>query len=156
MNRRQFLTGGAASVPVLLAGCLTSSQSDSGPGNGCTGEWAPTVDADEPTLSPGEDTTLRVAVTGVHGLQLRLPIHDDEDPLEFGDESITPAPDRTADMSPPIWNWEDCSDVTVTVPVQALPGAEPAEIGYTVHLVQSLDGSGESLDRGYSITVNGD
>jgi hypothetical protein len=117
------------------------------------GDWEPTVDADEPTLSPGEDTTIYVETRHIHGLQLLLPIHTENNDLEFGDMSPSPPPDRQADVSPPEWYWTDCTDVEVEVPVRVHQDASPATIDYTVHLIQSLDGSGGTQDRQYTITI---
>lgn len=153
MNRRRFLMA-TITTPPIYSGCLSTAQGGrSGGGDGCKGDWNPTVDADEPHLSPGQDTTLHVAISNVMGLALLIPIHDDEDGLEFGDETISPPPDRQADTSPPQWFWEECTGVTVEVPVRVNQDAKPASISYTVHLVQSLDGSGESTDREYTITI---
>ena len=156
MNRRRLITGTISTVPIL-AGCLSTVQDGSSGGDdGCTGDWNPTVDADEPRLSPGEDATLRVAVTNIMGLALLIPIHDDDDGLEFGDETIVPPPDRHADSSPPQWFWEECTDVEVEVPIRVQQDAHQARIQYTAHIVQSLDGSGESTDREYTITITND
>jgi hypothetical protein len=158
MSRRQFLRRTATVLPALAAGCVRAApETGSGP-DGCTGEWNPSVDADEPVLSPGEEAVLHVEVTDVTGLRLLLPIYDDADGLEFGDgvSSPSPPPDRSADASPPIWYWTDCTDVEVGVPLRARRDARPAEIDYVVHLVQSRDGDGESTDRRYTITITGE
>lgn len=141
-----------------MSGCLSTSQGAGSGTDGCTGEWRPTVDAEEPTLSPGVETTLHIEVTDIQGLQLRLPIHADNDPLEFpeGVSTPSPSPDRQADVSPPKWFWTDCTDVEIDVPVQVHRDSQSTKIDYTVHLVQSLDGTGESMDKGFTITVSSD
>jgi hypothetical protein len=157
MSRRQFLKQTATALPVVSAGCLrTSSDAGSEIDGGCTGEWTPTVDAGEPTLSPGAETILHIEVADIRGLQLRLPIHTDDDPLQFPEGVATPSPppDRQADVSPPKWYWTDCTAVEIDVPLHVSPDAQPTTIEYTVHLVQSLDGSGESIDETFTITVS--
>ena len=158
MSRRQFLKRAATGLPIILAGCLNTSRGTGLGTNGCTGEWRPTVDAEELTLAPGAETTLHIEVADVQGLQLRLPIHTDDDPLEFpeGVSTPSPSPDRQTDVSPPKWYWTDCTDVAIDVPVEVDQGAQPTKIDYTVHLVQSLDETGESMDKTFTISVSND
>lgn len=81
MNRRTLLTGTISSLPIVATGCLSVGNSDD-EWEGCTGEWSPGVEADEPTLAPGDETTVHVAVENATGLQLQVPLHDDD--LEMG------------------------------------------------------------------------
>ena len=155
MSRRRFLEQTAASLAVVVTGCLATTPETGANSANCRGEWNPTVDADEPTLSAGTETTLHIEVRQVQGMQLRLPIHADDDPLIFpvGVSTPIPSPDRQADVSPPKWYWNECTAVDVGVPVRVRMDAQPTDIEYTIHLIQSLDGTGASTDRTFTITV---
>ena len=150
MNRRRFLQGLVAPLSVGTVGCLGSSEESAD----CTDEWSPDVTADEPTLAPGDETTVRVEVTNVVGLHFeQVLLHDDAIDVNVMNASVSPAPDRSMDSYPPKWYWSECTNVDVVVPVRVAEQAEPGEYGYTVRIFQSRDGSGETRDREFTITV---
>lgn len=100
MIRRQLLKSTVTAVPVLLTGCLATTQGGSSGNEGGTVELDSSVNADEPTLSPGEKTSLQIDATDVLLLQVLLPYQNDEDGIEFGDTSVSPQPDRHLDVFP--------------------------------------------------------
>lgn len=150
MNRRRFLQGIVGPLSVGTAGCLGSSEESAD----CTDKWSPDVTADEPTLAPGDETTIRVEVTNVVGLYFaQVPLHDDALDVDVASASVSPSPDETADSYPPKWYWSECTNVEVVVPVRIAEQAKPEEYGYTVGILQSRDGSGETQEREFTITI---
>lgn len=148
MRRRDVLAGLSALTALPTAGCLGDA---AGP---CADPWEPIVDADTATLRVGEAATISIAVSSVVGLQVRgLPLHDDEDALAVTTFDVAPEPDAQADVSPPQWYWDACTDPTVTIRIVADAAADPRTIEYTVHLVQSRDRTGETADRTRSLTI---
>lgn len=154
MNRRQFLTGVGAHVLIVAAGCLAGSAPDD-EWEGCTGEWSPGVEADEPTLATGEEATVRIAVENTTGLWLQIPIHDDNLEINVGEASVSPPPDRSLDTYPPKWQWSECTNVEVVVPVRAAEDSSPDEYGYTVRVSKAVAGrGGDSVEREFTITIS--
>jgi hypothetical protein len=150
MNRRRFLQGVVTPLSVGAAGCLGRSEEPTD----CTDEWSPAVTADEPTLEPGDETTIRVEVSNVVGLRfVQVPLHDDALNVDVASASVSPAPDQTKDSYPPKWYWSECTNAEVFVPVRVAERAEPGEYGYTVRILQSRDGSGEKRERKFTITI---
>jgi hypothetical protein len=154
MNRRQFLTGAVTHVPIASTGCLTDNASDD-EWEGCTGEWSPGVEADEPTLAAGEEATVRIVVENVTGLSLQIPIHNDDLEINVGEASVSPPPDRSLDTYPPKWQWSECTNVEVVVPVRVAEDSPPGENGYTVQVSEAVqDGDGDSMEREFTIIVS--
>lgn len=154
MNRRQFLAGASTSIPVV-AGCLITGTASDEEWEGCTGEWSPRVEADEPTLAPGEETTVRIAVENTTGLSLQIPLHVDHLEMDVAEASVSPPPDRSLDTYPPKWQWSECTNVDVRVPVRAADDSPPGEYGYTVRFSQAVqDSDGDSREREFTITIS--
>lgn len=151
MNRRQILQGSILPLTIPMVGCLTSGDNEAD----CTDPWTPSVEADEPTLSPGDETTIQIEAKNVSGFYLTEVPPDEADlEIDVARASVSPTPDQTADSYPPQWYWSECTNVEVVIPVRVAEEAEPREHVYTVRLVQSRDGTGDSRERQITITVS--
>lgn len=151
VDRRRFLRGWLLSLAGAVAGCLDVSRD----GTGCGDHWPPDVAADEPTISPGASTTIGIDVAAATGLYLGRPSPDGVE-FDVADASVLPAPDRTADLSPPKWYWDACTGVSVTVPVRVPEDADAGGYGYTVTAVRSRESQRDAVEAGFSIEVAGD
>ena len=140
MNRRRFAAGLLTAGTVPLAGC------------GSDGEWDPSIDADAPTLSPGEETTVTVRASDVGGFAFRPP----PDGISIGwtasERSVSPPPDSGEDSAPPRWFWSRRTDVTVEVPIAVAETADPGEYQYGV-VVFPNDDSDREVSESFDITV---
>ncbi len=166
MNRRSLLVILGTS---LVAGCATappeeteSAQTDPPPSDtpatdnqqGCDvdGTWAPTVQTDEVVLAPGEQTTFAIQAGPISSFKFDPNLYrcgQRDAPVQFGDVRIDPAPDRQADSCPPSWIWDECSSITLHVPVEAAPAADPDTYEYGF----SVSDRGESPPREYTSTI---
>lgn len=123
MNRRQFLAGTVSTVAGLSSGCLGSRPS-------CTDEedWPPDVRVEESELAPGESEEFEILADGITSFRFDPRLYQcgtTDAPVGFGDVETEPSIDSQADSCPPIWLWDDCTRVTMTVPVHVAPDAEP-------------------------------
>lgn len=151
MNRRQYLTGFITALSTVTAGCLSILEESAA----CTGEGSPHVQADEPTLVPGDETTVHVAATNVTGLYFGpVPMDDDGLEVDVASASISPSPDRSLDVYPPKWYWSDCTNVDIDVPVRAAVKTEPGKYTYTVAVTRQRDGSNESERRQFTVDIS--
>ena len=151
-NRRRLLLGASLALPVVLAGCLGFSDAGRPPAH-CSGDWSPGIEANEPTIAPGENATVHVVATNVSGFSY----------FDYGSqsaidrwiriESTSPAYDRSSDTSPPGYFWEECTHVEIEALVSVPPDTEPGEYAFGVHVVQNLSGPA-STERNVTITVS--
>jgi len=150
MNRRQFLAGTVPAVAGLSSGCLGSRPS-------CTDEanWPPRVDVDELELTPGDSEEFDIRVDGITSFQFDPRLYQcgsADAPVSFGDVDTSPPIDSQADSCPPIWLWEDCTRVTVTVPVRVVSDAETGTYEYGFRISEDI-GERNSRDYEYAIAV---
>jgi hypothetical protein len=119
----------------------------------CSEDWSPTIEAEEPTLAPGETGEMHISVTTVAGVNFR---DAGQNPatfmLVFEEASFSPGPDYGSDGSPPGYGWHSCTDVAITVPVEVPNDADSGEYTFSVR-VRSLDADPEAFEREFSITV---
>lgn len=148
MNRRQFLAVGSTTAS-LLSGCLGSRPS-------CTDEsdWPPSVDVEALELVPGGSGEFEIQVDGITSFQFDWGLYPcgRNIPVRFEDIDISPSIDSQADPCPPIWIWENCTRVTVSVTVHAAPDAEPGTYDYGFQIAEDI-GERHSQDYEYAITV---
>ena len=148
---RQWVWACVLTASLLAgAGCLGVADTS----GDCTGELVPNATAEEPTLSPGESTTLRVEAENVSRMQLRLP-ETEEVEFELTDASHSPSLGGQMDSYPPIWLWGECTDVETTVPVSAAADAEPGTYNYSVRAWFYHDNSTVGVDERFNVTVAG-
>jgi hypothetical protein len=165
MRRRTVL----AAVGILASGCVTPASrepatdrdqaTDRAPATttafaaDCIDDWSPSIEAEEPTLEPGETGEIHISVTKVAGVNFRDP---GQNPatfmLRFEEASFSPGPDYGSDGSPPGYGWRGCADVEITIPVEAPTDAEPAEYTFSVRVTSQGDDP-EAFEREFSITV---
>lgn len=148
MNRRRYLAGCLLPLATGLTGCQAITGSEAN----CTDDWTPGIDGDEPTIAPGDETTVSIDVSNTTGLYLGRP---SSDTLEFdiAEASVVPSPDQAADSSPPKWYWDSCTGVSVTVPIQASDDAEPGEFYYSVSAIQSRSDDAETEQQQFAIRI---
>ena len=149
MKRRQFLAGTVPTASVVLGGCLGSSPSCSGEDN-----WPPNVQVEELELTPGDSKSFEIQVNGITGFSFdsRLYSCGTDSPVRFGDVDTSPAIDAQLDSCPPIWIWDDCTRVTVDVPVQVDLDAKTGTYEYGFSVRETI-GDRNSHDYEYAITV---
>jgi hypothetical protein len=150
MNRRGFLVGTVPAVAGLSSGCLGSRPS-------CTDEenWPPSVDVEELELAPGESEKFEIRADGITSFRFDPRLYRcgaTDAPVRFGDVDTSPPIDSQADSCPPIWLWDDCTRVTVTVPVHVAPDAETGTYEYGFRIAEDI-GERNSRDYEYAITV---
>lgn len=155
MDRREYLRG---AIPVLatgLAGCADTSEGGAAQ-PGCSPDWSPSIEAEEPTLAPGETTSLQISVTNVTGVNLR---EFDPNPstvgLEYNNATLTPGPDYGSDSYPPGYGWDACTDVEISIPVVVPRVAEPGEYTFGVRVTPHNEDP-PSFERNFTITISGD
>jgi hypothetical protein len=140
-------------LSVALAGCLGFVDAG-GPEADCSDDWSPIIEADEPTIAPGENMTVHITTANVSGV--RFPINA---PLlqwmKFNDGTVSPRYDTSTDGYPPGYYWEECVNAEITIPVSIPQDAEPGHYTYGVRVVQNTE-TGDSLTRNFSVTVSGD
>lgn len=152
MERRQFLAGTVPTMSVVLGGCL-------GSGPSCTDgdSWPPEVEVEALELAPGDSGEFDIQVDGITLFSFdRIPGHCASSgwPIRFGDIETTPRMDAQADSCPPIYTWDDCTRVTVTVPVFVASDAEPGTYEFGFGIAEQI-GESNSLDDEFTITVTG-
>ena len=149
--RRRLLLGASLALSVVLAGCLGFSDAGRPPAD-CSGDWSPGIEADEPTIAPGENATVRIVATNVSGFSYfgygSQPTVDQWIRIE----STSPPYDRSSDTSPPGYFWEECTHVEIEALVSVPPATEPGEYTFGVHVVQNLSGPA-SMERNVTVTV---
>ncbi|WP_123622071.1 hypothetical protein [Halorubrum sp. CSM-61] len=157
MRRRRLLAGSAGAAVAGLGGCLGG---DVCLGNcpSCTGEgsWPPTVEVEEPELDPGGSETFDVRVDGITNFSFDSRLYKcgpNDAPVQFGDVEFRPPIDSQADSCPPIYVWDDCTNATLSVTVQAAQDAEPGEYEYGFSVGKTV-GERRSKDYEYAVTVN--
>ncbi|WP_416839204.1 hypothetical protein [Haloferax sp. DFSO52] len=150
MNRRELLAGICLAASGVASGCLGSRPS-------CTdGNWPPPVAVEEPSVSPGESTVFEITVTGITAFRFDTRLYTcgaTDAPVRFGDLEKRPPIDAQADSCPPIWLWDDCTDVTLRVPVHVASDADAGVYDYGFHVAEDIDGRNEH-DFEYSVTVS--
>ncbi|MDG5818355.1 hypothetical protein [Natronococcus sp. A-GB7] len=150
MDRRRYLAaclGGA----VGLSGCLGSLEGET--------DDSPDVDGAEPEFQPGTAGELELEANGVVGLSVSAPgdtgfagLDDAPVELDLGRGSPTPSPDRQLDSFPPVWLWDDRTDVEIRLPVTVAEDAPPGEYPYGI-TVYGDDDREDSNRFEFSITV---
>ena len=148
VNRRGFLAGTVSAVAGLSSGCLGSRPS-------CTDEadWPPSVRVDDPELAPGDADEFEIRVDGITSFRFDPRLYrcgSTDAPVKFGDVDTSPPIDMQADSCPPIWLWEDCTRVTVTVPVHVASDAEPGAYEYGFRIAEDI---GERNSREYERAI---
>ena len=140
-------------VSSLSSGCLGSRPSCTDEGN-----WPPDVRVEETELAPGDSGAFEIRVDGVTAFQFDPRLYQcgsTDAPVAFGDVDTEPSIDSQADSCPPIWLWDGCTRVTVTVPVRVAPDAEPGAYEYGFRIAEDI-GERHSRDYERAITVAGD
>ena len=149
-ERRRSLLVALLAVFLALAGCL-GFPADGRPPADCSGDWSPSVEADDLALAPGENATVRIVATNVSGITY----YSNSDLVRWVDfESLSPPADRSADSYPPQYFWEECTHVEVAALVSIPADAAPGEYTYGVHVIQNRSGRGDSMDRNFTVTVS--
>ncbi len=140
MRRRTVLV----TLGALASGCTAAPGRDSATPNApdtrrptpfpgtaspadCSGDWSPGIEAEEPTLEPGEESSVAIFVASVTGLSfggtgshVAIPM------MEFGDASLSPEPAYGSDASPPGYGWDECTNIEITIPVSIPTTPTPA------------------------------
>ena len=150
MNRRQFLAGTVPTASVVLGGCLGSSPS-------CTGEdsWPPDVEVEELELTPGDSEAFEIQVDGITAFSFDSRLYkcgSTDAPVRVGVIDFTPSIDSQADSCPPFYVWDDCTRVTLNVPVHVAPDAETGTYEYGFNVMETI-GDRNSQDYEYAIAV---
>lgn len=150
MNRRAFLAAAAPTLSGLLSGCLggTPSCSDDG-------RWPPSVEVEDLVVQPGGFDVLDIEVPGITGFQFDTRLYhcgDTDAPVRFGDVETSPEIDAQMDSCPPIWTWDDCSNVTVHAPVRVSADASPGEYEYGFRILETV-GERNTYEYEDAITV---
>ncbi|WP_224338270.1 hypothetical protein [Haloprofundus halobius] len=110
---------------------------------------------EEVELTPGDSEVFEIQVDGITSFQFdtRLyPCGTTDAPVRFGDIDTSPAIDSQLDSCPPIWLWDDCTRVTVDVPIHIAPDAETGTYEYGFQIEEDI-GERNSQDYQYAITV---
>lgn len=153
-HRRRLLLGTSLALAVMLAACLGFSVSDRPPAD-CTEPWSPSIEANEPTIAPGEHATVRLTITNVTGFSYGP--YEDADQVYYdwmNEKSISPSPDFSADGSPGTFYYEECTHVEIRVNVSIPPDTKPGEYRYGVWVIQNRTGKGGTMERTFSIHVS--
>lgn len=145
MKRRHTLAL-LGSVLAGTAGCLDAS----GP---------PSVTGTEPTLAPGEQSTVSVEAENVGSMHVSaLPAMSpapDAVYIDLTDADLTPDPSSGAESFPPYWNWgRSRQSVTVTLPLRIGSDVRSGDYEYGVAVWNDADRSSEGTERTFSITVS--
>lgn len=159
MNRRRFLSVTGATGLLSVSGCISRANR----GNENTGDdpetdeqsnGEPTVEGDEPNLTPGSDTTVTVKASNITGMHFSKIPDRDVIEFDFASENLSPAPDTTAESYPPQWAWSSRTSVTFDAPVSVAADAEPGEYPFevTVSVRTDNDGSSSSTEE-FIITI---
>ncbi|GCF15916.1 hypothetical protein Harman_38510 [Haloarcula mannanilytica] len=156
MNRRQYLTAISVATTGALTGCLSSGNS-SEPTCSDESSWSPRVQAEIVTLSPGNSTEIDVHISSLTRFQLFGHLVHDSDvvDLSFDEDMVSPTPDQALDSSPPVWRWEDCTTVDITLPVSVASDASPGEYEWGFSISEEI-GEPHSNDFYYTIIINSD
>lgn len=150
MKRRQFLAGTGPTASLVLGGCLGSGPSCSGVDN-----WPPNVQVDELELAPGDSDTFEIQVDGITAFAFDSRLYkcgSTDASVRFGDIDFTPSIDSQADSCPPYYVWDDCTRVTLQVPVHVAPDAETGTYEYGFTVMETI-GDRNSKDYEYAIAV---
>lgn len=154
MKRRRYLEILSTTSIGMTAGCLSENSSEQ---SACSNDdsWSPSVTADILTLSPGDSTEIDIHIDSITRFQLFGHLVHDTDAIELGfdEDMVSPAPDQALDSSPPVWGWEDCTSVDITLPVSAASDASPGEYEWGFSISEGI-GEPHSNDFYYTITVN--
>lgn len=147
MNRRKVLQGAGGAGIAAMSGCLGTLNQITGDG------WSPRVEGENPTIAPGEESTLTVEATDIGGFQFILP---ESEGINFktslDDTTVSPMPDSGNDSLPPQWFWPSRTDVTVTTPVVVAEDVIPGEYEYGAR-VWPIDHAEREKQYQSSITV---
>lgn len=148
MDRRQFLAVAASGVGGV-GGCLAGNQVECDEEN-----WSPTVEVDEPEITPGETRMLTIEATSIKAFSFRGKLYTcgTDKQVEIGSGSASPDPDRHGDSCPPIFVWDDCVAATIDAPVHTTSSAELGDYEYEFSV--SLQSPDNSYSHEGSITVS--
>jgi hypothetical protein len=91
MERRSFVSGLLTVGTALSAGCAG------------LGEWNPTIDGTELTLSPGEESTLTIQATDIGGFPFQPEPEGATIGTDLSEIDVTPPPDSGNDSDTPQW-----------------------------------------------------
>lgn len=130
-----------------MSGCATQAD--------CSENRPPSIEGDEPTLAPGEETDITVSATGVSGLSFVDPYPNDAYfMMNFRNESVSPDTAYGSDGSPPGYGWDGCTDVEVRIPLTVPPDVELGEYYYLVHASAPGNEDPPSSKREFTIAVS--
>ena len=154
MKRRHYLGILSTVSTGITAGCLGGSGSEE-PACSNGNSWSPNVRADILTLSPGDSDEIDIHIDSLSRFQLfgHL-VHDSPAiDLSFDEEMVSPAPDHALDSSPPVWKWEECTSVDITLLVSASPDASSGDYEWGFSISEEI-GNSHTNDFYYTISVN--
>jgi hypothetical protein len=147
-----MLLGTSLALAVILAGCLGFSDAG-GPAADCSGDWSPSIEANEPTIAPGENTTLHISAKNLTGVRFQVN-SDLVWWMRFNDGTVSPRYDDSTDGYPPGYYWDECVNAEITIPVSIPQDADPGKHIYGVRVVRPDNPNGDSMTRDFSVTVS--
>lgn len=151
---QRLILGSSLALAVLLAGCLGFWFGGRPPAD-CSEPWSPSIEANEPTIAPGEHATVRITITNVTGFGIGPYEDADQVYYEWMDEkSVSPSPDISADGSPGTYFYEECTHVEIKTNVSIPPDTKSDEYRYGVGVIQNRSGKGGTMERILSINVS--
>lgn len=126
--------------------------------SGCLGRVRPpAVSGDEPTLSPGAETTLSVEARSARGLRFTELPSEDRVVVDLNDAELSPETAGGADTYPPVWYWRFARwRVTVIVPVRVPAESPTGEYRYAVGVTATDDIRSDEITAEFSIRVADD
>ncbi|RQG97910.1 hypothetical protein EA473_01575 [Natrarchaeobius chitinivorans] len=114
------------------------------------------MSGDEPTLSPGEETTLSVDARSVRGLKFQELPDEDHVTFDLDNVELSPGPSSVAESYPPVWYWRFTRwSVTVEVPIHVPSDSPPGEYQYAVSVTPSGRISSDTTTEEFSIQIDG-
>ncbi|MEY7851165.1 hypothetical protein AB7C87_18415 [Natrarchaeobius sp. A-rgal3] len=114
------------------------------------------MSGDEPTLSPGEETTLSIDAQSVRGLRFEGLPDEDHVTFDLDNAERSPSSSSTVQTDPPVWYWRFTHwSVTVEVPIHVSSDSPPGEYQYAVSVTPSGRISSDTTTEEFSIQVDG-
>jgi hypothetical protein len=121
---------------------------------GCTGrgQWNPTIDGNELTLSPGEESLITIQASDIGGFSFQPTPEGISIETTLSEIDVEPRPDSGNDSQPPQWFWSSRTDVTVEAPIAIADSMEPGEYQYGV-TVYPQDHSEQEVHAEFDLTI---
>lgn len=143
MDRRTFVSVVGTTGLFGASGCLgTTNLGDPLSENRKTSSKAkPSVDGEQPELSPGTDTTITIKASPITALHFSEIPERAQIEFDVAHDTVSPRPDRAAESYPPQWFWSTPTAVTVDTPVSVAPDAEPGAYSYGITASTGTDTS---------------